>query len=45
LKFNKNSVVLVTKNVVPVSNRVYGPVLRELCMKYPSLGCVSSHII
>jgi ribosomal protein L14 len=45
IKFNKNTVVLITKNVVPVSNRVFGPVLRELCMKYPSLGCVSSYII
>jgi large subunit ribosomal protein L14 len=32
IKFNKNHVVLVTKQVVPVSNRVYGPVLREFCM-------------
>jgi large subunit ribosomal protein L14 len=33
LKFNQNQVVLVTRQVVPVSNRVYGPVLREFCMK------------
>lgn len=45
IKFGENTVVLVTKNVVPVSNRVYGPVLRELCMRWPSLGCVSSYII
>ena len=37
LKFNENSLVLVNKRVVPVSNRVYGPVLRELCMRLPSL--------
>jgi ribosomal protein L14 len=45
IKFGENTVVLVTKNVVPVSNRVFGPVLREMCMRYPSLGCVSSYII
>lgn len=45
IKFGENTVVLVTKNVVPVSNRVYGPVLREMCMRWPSLGCVSSCII
>jgi ribosomal protein L14 len=45
IKFDKNTVVLVTKAVVPVSNRVYGPVLRELCMRWPSLGCVSNCII
>jgi large subunit ribosomal protein L14 len=33
IKFNKNQVVLVTRLVVPVSNRVYGPILREFCMK------------
>lgn len=33
IKFNENTVVLVNKRTVPVSNRVYGPVLRELCMK------------
>lgn len=45
LKFNENSVVLVNKRVVPVSNRVYGPVLRELCMRLPSLGCVTRFMI
>lgn len=45
LRFNENSVVLVNKRVVPVSNRVYGPVLRELCMRLPSLGCVTRFMI
>lgn len=45
IKFDENSVVLVTRRVVPVSNRVYGPVLRELCERWPSLGCVSGCII
>jgi len=31
--FNENSVVLVTKNVVPLCNRVYGPILKEFCMR------------
>jgi len=45
LKFDENAVVLITKNVVPVTNRVYGPVLREMCMRWPSLGCVTSCMI
>ena len=45
IRFNENAVVLVNKKVVPVSNRVYGPVLKELCMKWPSLGCVSRLVI
>jgi large subunit ribosomal protein L14 len=45
IRFNENSGVIVNKKVVPVSNRVYGPILRELCLKYPSLGCISRFII
>jgi|ERR1700679_1257984 large subunit ribosomal protein L14 len=33
LKFNENSIVIVSKNVVPLSNKVYGPILREFCMR------------
>jgi ribosomal protein L14 len=45
IKFNENSIVIVSKQVVPLSNKVYGPVLREFCMRWPSLGCVSSCIV
>lgn len=45
MKFNENSVVLVNRRVVPISNRVYGPVFRELCRKYPSLGCMTQKMI
>ena len=45
IKFNENSVILVTKKKIPLSNRVYGPVLRELCIKIPALGCIASYII
>ena len=45
ISFNENSVVLVNKKSVPVSNRVYGPVLIELCRKLPSLGCVCRYMI
>jgi len=45
LKFNENSIVIVSKNVVPLSNKVYGPILREFCMRWPSLGCTSICII
>jgi len=45
IKFNENSIVLVNKRVVPISNRIYGPVLREICMRFPSIGCVARYII
>lgn len=45
MRFDENAAVLVNKKTVPVSNRVYGPILKELCMKWPSLGCVSRCII
>lgn len=33
IKFAENSVVIITKQVVPLSNKVYGPLLREYCMR------------
>jgi len=45
IRFNENSVVLVNKKIIPISNRVYGPVLRELCMRLPSLGCITRTMI
>jgi large subunit ribosomal protein L14 len=45
IKFNENSVVLVNKRVVPITNRVYGPILMELCRKYPSLGCITRYMV
>lgn len=41
IRFNENTVVLVNKKIVPISNRIYGPVIRELCMRLPSLGCIT----
>jgi large subunit ribosomal protein L14 len=45
IRFNENSVVLVNKRTVPISNRVYGPILRELCIRWPSLGCITRMMI
>lgn len=44
-KFGENTVVLVTKNIVPVSNRIFGPIIREMSMRWPSVGCVSSTLV
>lgn len=45
IRFNENAVVIVNKRTVPISNRVYGPVPRELCTYFPSLGCTTRHMI
>jgi large subunit ribosomal protein L14 len=45
IRFNENSVVLVNKRKVPISNRIYGPILQELCMQLPSLGCITRLMI
>lgn len=45
LRFNENAVVLVNKRKVPISNRAYGPILRELCTRVPSLGCITRFMI
>jgi large subunit ribosomal protein L14 len=45
IKFNENSVIFVNKKRVPLTNRVYGPILRELCMLAPALGCITRFMI
>lgn len=45
LTFKENAVVLVNKNIIPISTRAYGPILRELCMRIPSLGCITRYIV
>jgi len=45
IRFNENAVVLVNRRIVPISNRVFGPILRELCMRFPSLGCTTRYMI
>jgi large subunit ribosomal protein L14 len=45
LKFNENTIIIVTSQGVPVSNKVFGPILLELCMKWPSIGCVTGYFL
>jgi len=33
IKFNENTVILVNRRTVPISNRIFGVVLIELCRK------------
>lgn len=45
IRFNENAAVIVSKKKIALSNRVYGPVLRNMCLRYPWLGCISRLII
>lgn len=45
LRFDENAVVLVNRRRVPVSNRVFGPILKEFCTRWPSLGCITRSFI
>jgi large subunit ribosomal protein L14 len=45
IKFNENSIILINKKKVPISNRIYGPILIELCRELPSLGCITRYMI
>jgi len=45
IKFNENSLILVNRKSIPISNRIYGVVLIELCRRLPSLGCVVRYMI
>ena len=33
IRFNENAAILINKKYVPLSPRIYGPVLRELCLQ------------
>lgn len=35
IRFNENAVILVNKKRIPLSTRIYGPILREFCYKWP----------
>lgn len=45
IKFTENSLILVNRKRIPISNRIYGVVLVELCRRLPSLGCVVRYMI
>jgi large subunit ribosomal protein L14 len=44
-KFNENAGIIISKKKIAQSNRVYGPILRNICLQYPWLGCISRIII
>lgn len=33
IKFNENAAILINKKYIPLSTRIYGPMLRELCLR------------
>ena len=45
LKFNQNSVVIINKRFAPRGKRLFGPMLKEICIKYNFLGTVTKFII
>jgi len=45
VRFNENAAIIVSKKRIALSNRVYGPVLRNMCLRYPWLGCISRLIV
>jgi len=45
IRFGQNGGVLVNKQTIPTSNRVFGPVTRELCIKHLALGSIARFII
>lgn len=45
LKFGENAGVIVNKKIVPLSSRTFGPILKEICMRWPSFGCISRCVI
>lgn len=40
VRFNENAGIVVNRRRVPISNRMYGPLIREFSLKWPWLGCI-----
>jgi large subunit ribosomal protein L14 len=45
IRFDETSVILVNKKNLPLGSRIRGPVLQELCEKFPFIGTLSQVII
>jgi large subunit ribosomal protein L14 len=45
IRFDETSVILVNKRNLPLGSRIRGPVLQELCEKFPFIGTLSQIII
>ncbi len=45
IRFDETAVILVNKKNLPLGSRIRGPVLQELCEKFPFIGTLSQLII
>jgi large subunit ribosomal protein L14 len=45
IRFDETAVILVNKRNLPLGSRIRGPVLQELCEKFPFIGTLSQIII
>jgi len=44
LYFDDSAVVLINESFIPLSNRLFGPIMKELCVKYLPLGSIAKYI-
>jgi len=45
IRFDETAVILVNKRNLPLGSRIRGPVLQELCERFPFIGTLSQVII
>jgi large subunit ribosomal protein L14 len=45
IRFDETAIILVNKKNLPLGSRLKGPVLQELCEKFPFIGTLSQVII
>jgi len=45
VRFDETAAILVNKKNLPLGSRIRGPVLQELCEKFPFIGALSQVII
>lgn len=45
LKFGDNAVIIINRKKAPMSKRLKGPILFEICVKYRFIGTLAKNIL
>ena len=45
IRFDQTAVIIINKKNLPLSTRIKGPVLHEICVKFPFIGTISELIL
>lgn len=45
VRFNENATLAVNRRRIPVSNRLFGPIIREFTIRWPWFACISRNVV